>query len=125
VLHRLRLTWGRPPAEEQKPTADKMSDLLAYVEDFVRRRADDPRGDYTSGLLRIREENEDALSLEEATSIIYSRTFAGHETTTNLIANGLRQLLTRWEAWDELREDPDLIENAVEEMLRFDTSVPA
>ena len=42
-----------------------------------------------------------------------------------MIANGLRQVLTRREAWNELREDPDLIENAVEEMLRFDTSVPA
>jgi cytochrome P450 len=125
VLHRLRLTWGRPPAEEQKPTADKMSDLFTYVEDFVRGRADDLRDDYTSDLLRIREEDEDALSLEEVTSIIYSLTCAGHETTTNLIANGLRQLLTRREAWNELREDPDLIENAVEEMLRFDTSVPA
>jgi cytochrome P450 len=122
---RLRLTWGRPPAEEQKPTADKMSDLFAYVEDFVRGRADDLQDDYTSDLLRIREEDEGALSLEEVASIIYSLTFAGHETTTNLIANGLRQLLTRREAWNELREDPDLIENAVEEMLRFDTSVPA
>jgi cytochrome P450 len=102
-----------------------MSDLFTYVEDFVRGRADDLRDDYTSDLLRIREEDEDALSLEEVTSIIYSLTFAGHETTTNLIANGLRQLLTRREAWNELREDPDLIENAVEEMLRFDTSVSA
>ena len=76
-------------------------------------------------MLRIREEDEDALSLEEVTSIIYSLTFARQETTTNLIANGLRQLLLRREAWNELREDPDLIENAVEEMLRFDTSVPA
>jgi cytochrome P450 len=122
---RLRLTWGRPSAEEQKPTADKMSDLFAYVEGFVRGRADELRDDYTSDLLSIREEDEEALSLEEVTSIIYSLTFAGHETTTNLIANGLRQLLLRREAWNELGEDPDLIENAVEEMLRFDTSVPA
>ena len=102
-----------------------MSDLFAYAEGFVRGRADDLRNYYTSDLLRIREEDEDALSLEEVTSTIYSLTFAGHETTTNLIANGLRQLLLRRETWNELREDPDLIENAVEEMLRFDTSVPA
>lgn len=116
---------GASSAEEQKPTADKMSDLFAYVEGFVRGRADDLQDDYTSDLLRVREEDEDALSLEEVTSIIYSLTFAGHETTTNLIANGLRQLLLRREAWNEVREDPDLIENAVEEMLKFDTSVPA
>ena len=75
-------------------------------------------------MLRIREEDEDALSLEEVTSIIYSLTFARQETT-NLIVNGLRQFSTRWAVWNELREDPDLMENAVEEMLRFDTSVPA
>jgi cytochrome P450 len=115
-----------PPADRgAEAHGRKMSDLFAYVEDFVRGRAGNLRDGYTSDLLRIWEEDEGALSLEEVTSIIYSRTFAGHETTTNLIANGLRQLLTRWEAWDELREDPDLIENAVEEMLRFDTSVPA
>ncbi|MCA1737478.1 MAG: cytochrome P450 [Actinobacteria bacterium] len=122
---RLRLTWGRPPAEEQKPTVEKMSDLFAYIEDFVHQRANDLRDDYASDLLRIREEDEDALSLEEVTSIIYSLSFAGHETTTNLIANGLRQLLLKREPWEELREDHYLIENAVEEMLRFDTSVPA
>lgn len=122
---RLRLTWGRPKAEEQKPTAEKMSSLFTYVEDFVQQRANDLRDDYISDLLRIREEDEDALSLEEVTSIIYSLTFAGHETTTNLIANGLRQLLIHRESWEELREDHSLLENAVEEMLRFDTSVPA
>jgi cytochrome P450 len=122
---RLRITWGRPSAEEQMPTVEKMSSLFAYVEDFVHQRANDLRDDYTSDLLRIREEDEEALSLEEVTSIIYSLTFAGHETTTNLIANGLRQLLLRREQWEELREDPSLLENAVEEMLRFDTSVVA
>ena len=122
---RLRLTWGRPSAEEQVPIVEKMSALFAYVEDFVRGRTDDLRDDYTSDLLRIREEEEGALSLEEVTSIIYSLTFAGHETTTNLIANGLRQLLLHREQWEELREDPSLLGNAVEEMLRFDTSVVA
>ncbi len=47
-----------------------MSDLFAYVEDFVRGRADDLRDDYTSDLLCIREEDEDALNLEEVTSTI-------------------------------------------------------
>jgi cytochrome P450 len=56
---RLRLTWARPSDEEQKSTVDKMSDLFAYVEDFVRGRADNLRDDYTSDLLRIREEDEE------------------------------------------------------------------
>jgi cytochrome P450 len=122
---RLKITWGRPLPEEQLATVEKMASFFAYIEDFVRRRAEDLRDDYTSDLLRILAEDEENLSLEEVLSICYSLSFAGHETTTNLILNGLRQLLSRPGLWDELREDPSLIENAVEETLRRDTSVVA
>jgi cytochrome P450 len=67
--------------------------------------------------------DENNLSLEECISVAYSVSFAGHETTTNAILNGLRQLLARPELLEELRENPSLIENAVEEVLRRDTSV--
>ena len=120
---RLKLTWGRPLPEEQLATVEKMTSFFEYIENFVQERAEDLRDDYTSDLLRIRAEDEGDLSLEEVVSIDYSLSFAGHETTTNLILNGLRQLLGRPGLWDELREDPSLIENAVEEILRRDTSV--
>lgn len=120
---RLKITWGRPLPEEQLETVEKMTSFFDYIENFVHARAEDLRDDYTSDLLRIRAEDESNLSLEEVVSIDYSLSFAGHETTTNLILNGLRQLLARPELWEELREDPYLIENAVEETLRRDTSV--
>src|SRR5215217_7466630 len=122
---RLKITWGRPLPEEQLATIEKMTSFFHYIEDFVRRRAEDLRDDYTSDLLRIRAEDEENLSFDEVVSICYSLSFAGHETTTNLILNGLRQLLGQPGLWDELREDPSLIENAVEETLRRDTSVIA
>lgn len=122
---RLKITWGRPLPEEQLQTIEKMTAFFDYIEDFVYRRAEDLRDDYTSDLLRIRAEDQENLSLDEVVSICYSLSFAGHETTTNLILNGLRQLLGRPGLWDELREDPGLIENAVEETLRRDTSVVA
>lgn len=122
---RLKLTWGRPLPEEQLVTVEKMSSFFAYIEDFVHRRAEDLRDDYTSDLLRIRAEDESNLSLEECVSIDYSLSFAGHETTTNLILNALRNLLSRPGLWEELREDPALIPNTVEETLRRDTSVIA
>jgi hypothetical protein len=50
--------------------------------------------------------------------------FAGHETTTNLLGNALVQLLSRSGLWEELRADRGLIPGAVEETLRYDTSVP-
>jgi cytochrome P450 len=122
---RLKITWGRPLPEEQLETVDKMASFFDYIENFVRERAGDLRDDYTSDLLRIRAEDEGNLSLEEVVSIDYSLSFAGHETTTNLIVNGLLNLLSRPALWEELREDPSLIPNAVEETLRRDTSVVA
>jgi cytochrome P450 len=120
---RLKLTWGRPLPEEQLATVDKMSSFFDYIENFVNEKAKNPGDDYTSDLLQIRAEDEGNLSLDEVVSICYSLSFAGHETTTNLILNGLRNLLSHPELWDELREDESLIENAVEEVLRRDTSV--
>lgn len=120
---RLKITWGRPLPEEQMQTVEKMTSFFDYIENFVHRRSSDLRDDYTSDLLRIRAEDETNLSLEEVVSIDYSLSFAGHETTTNLILNGLRQLLSHPGLWDELRENPSLIPNAVEEVLRRDTSV--
>lgn len=120
---RLKITWGRPLPEEQLETVEKMASFFDYIENFVHGRAEDLRDDYTSDLLRIRAEDEGNLSLEEVVSIDYSLSFAGHETTTNLILNGLRQLLARPKLWEKLRENPLLIENAVEETLRRDTSV--
>jgi len=48
---------------------------------------------------------------------------AGHETTTNLLGNGLWLLINHPEAWRELRADPDLLDGAIEEMLRFESPV--
>lgn len=120
---RLKLTWGKPLPEEQLATVEKMASLYEYIENFVHQRADDLQDDYTSDLLRIRAEDENNLSLEEVISIDYSLSFAGHETTTNLILNGLRNFLAKPKLWEELRADPSLIPNAVEETLRRDTSV--
>src|SRR5829696_4207362 len=102
-----------------------MTSFFDYIENLVHEKANNLGDDYTSDLLRIRAEDEDNLSFQEVVSICYSLSFAGHETTTNLILNGLRRLLGQPGLWDELREEPSLIENAVEETLRRDTSVIA
>ncbi len=122
---RLKLSFGRPAPEEQMPVVEKMTQLFTYLENFVHERAHAPRDDYTGDLIRIAAEDDSDLKIEEIVSMVYSLSLAGHETTTNLISNGLRQLLSRPGLWQELRQDPSLIENAIEEMLRFDTSVIA
>ena len=48
---------------------------------------------------------------------------AGHETTTNLIGNGLLALHRNPDQWQRLKADPSLIPNAIEELLRYDSSV--
>jgi cytochrome P450 len=48
---------------------------------------------------------------------------AAHETTTNLLSNGVRRLMENRDQWDLLVADPSLIPNAVEECLRYDTPV--
>lgn len=122
---RLKLSFGRQSFEEQRVTVERMTGFFEYLENFVHEKAKAPGDDYTSDLLRIAAEDESDLAAEEIVSMLYSLSFAGHETTTNLIANGLRQILSRPGLWEELRQDPSLIENAVEEMLRFDTSTIA
>src|SRR5262249_33813237 len=75
-----------------------------------------------SGLLLARAGDLPALNLHEVTQIVYELLTAGHETTTGLIGNALRQLLTRRDAWEEIRRDAALIPNAVGGVLRFAAS---
>ena len=55
--------------------------------------------------------------------MVYGLLIAGHETTTSMSANAIVTLMRHREAWDRLCADPALIPNAVEELLRFDSSV--
>ena len=122
---RLVFTWGRPSPEVQAQVARNMVAYWRYCERFVAQRFEDPRDDYTSDLLRTHLEDPEALSVDEVTNVVYGLSFAGHETTTNLIANAVRQLLARRDQWDALCADLSLVPGAVEETLRYDTSVIA
>ena len=88
------------------------------------RKLDDRGDDLTSDLLAIHDEDPERLTLAEIASILFSLSFAGHETTTGLIGNNVRRLLEDPARWDQLIADPSLILGAVEETLRFDPSVP-
>jgi cytochrome P450 len=122
---RLLLMWGRPTEDEQVRLARGMAAFWRYAQALVARRADEPRDDFTSDLLRARDGDLPALTHQEVTQIVYELLFAGHETTTGMIGNALRQLLTHRHAWEEICADPALIPNAVEEVRRFDSSVIA
>jgi cytochrome P450 len=121
---RAALAWGRPGPGEQVEAATAMVAYRRYLRELVAAKAAVPADDLASALVVIHHEDPDALSLEEAASILFSLSFAGHETSNNLIANCVRRLLEDPTRWDAVVTDPELISGAVDEVLRFDPSVP-
>ena len=121
---RATLAWGRPAPEEQVEHARNMAAYRGYLRALVQSKVDDRADDYASALLAIHDEDPEALSHEEIASILFSLSFAGHETTNYLIGNLIRRLLERRERWEAVVADRGLIPGAVDETLRYDTSVP-
>ena len=105
---------------EQANTGTQMGN--AYFDQLCDLRRREPQDDLTTELVRA-EEAGDRLTAEELRSNIGLLFGAGHETTTNLIGNGLLALHRHRDQWERLKADPALIPNAIEELLRFDSSV--
>jgi len=122
---RLLFMFGQPTEEEQCRLARAMAAFWSYAEELVVSRAKEPREDVTSDLLTARDGDLPALTQAEVTTIIYGLLLAGHETTTNLLGNAFRRLLGQRSAWEEICQDQSLIPNAIEEVLRLDSSVIA
>lgn len=120
---RLLLTYGKLADDDQVEAATAMLAMWKYVDDFVARRWAEPVDDLTSDLVRLSGEKPDQLNQFDIVNIVYSMALAGHETTTNTIGNGVLALLLHREQWQRLIEDPGSIENAVEEILRFEGPV--
>jgi cytochrome P450 len=116
-------------SSEKALHAEKM---LGEMREFVRRLVREREAKKSAGALVGDEDviaalvmqDADALSEEELLSTAVTLFVAGHETTTHLLGNGIFALLERPQLVAGLRHDPTLIENAVEEMARFDGSVP-
>src|SRR4051794_79972 len=121
---RASLAWGRPGPEEALHHAQQMVLYRRYLRELVAAKVEARGDDFTSALLEIGDEDPDALTPEEIASILFSLSFAGHETTNNLIGNCVRRLLEVPERWARLVAEPELIADAVDEILRFDPSVP-
>ena len=90
---RASLAWGRPAEDEQVEHARNMAAYRGYLRGLVAAKADDRADDYCSALLAIHDEDPEALTHEEIASILFSLSFAGHETTNYLIGNLVRRLL--------------------------------
>ncbi|THA52927.1 cytochrome P450 [Streptomyces sp. A1136] len=109
---------------EGSPAGAAHEQLSAYLADLVEAKAKSPGEDLLSALIRTRDEDGDSLSAEELIGMAFLLLVAGHETTVNLISNGVRALLAHPKQLSELRADFDgLLPGAVEEMLRYDGPV--
>ena len=120
---RAALSFGRPAAADQVEIATSMAAYRRYMRDLVDAKAREPGDDLASDLIAIHREDPERLTLGEIASILFSLSFAGHETTTGLIGNTVRRLLEDPGRWADVVQRPDLIPAAVEETLRFDPSV--
>lgn len=92
--------------------------FLRYLRRFIVSKRDDPADDLVSDLVRQEAQGE-RLNQDELMAMVAILLSAGHETTTNLIGNGMLALLERPERREQLRTEPGLLDPGIEELLRF------
>jgi cytochrome P450 len=99
-----------------------MTAFTDYLRALCEEKRKNPGEDLISALVQA-EEAGDKLSEDELLGMVFLLLVAGHETTVNLIGNGMLALLQHPDQLGKLREDPSLIKPAVEELLRYDGPV--
>ena len=119
---RKAFSWGHPTTTQQIEIAENMLAYWRYCRDFTAHKRRHRGDDFASELINAHEANPDDLSYREVESIIYGLSFAGHEAVTALICNTLLCLLPRRDTWGTICADHALIPNAIEEVLRYNSS---
>jgi cytochrome P450 len=125
--------WSRALARSLDPSvlrsaaldaaiANAERDLTEYLEDLLSFRRTAPGDDLLSALLAV-EADGDRILPNEVVNLALLLLVAGHETTVNLIGNGVLALLRAPDQLDLLRHSPHLVAGAVDELLRFDSPV--
>ncbi len=123
----LAILWALEPAPHATVLARghaAVNEFTAYLRTLVterRRKPGDPEADVLTRLIA-----GDAQGQLSEAELLHNCIFllnAGHETTTNLIGNGVHALLTHREQLERLQRDPRLIHSAVEELLRYESPI--
>lgn len=132
ALHGTFVNWSRAIAvfrgnpNRTVEEAQAAQDALVNMTEFFRKTVADRRRNKGTDLISLLidiEEDGDALTEEELYAQCIALLFAGHETTRNLIGNGMYTLLKHPQETAELRDNPQMIRSAVEELLRFESPV--
>ncbi|MFE0022227.1 cytochrome P450 [Amycolatopsis sp. NPDC059021] len=121
-----RREWGKVvqpvgPTDPGRPRYEALlRGLQGYIADVTADKRANPGEDLLSTLVRANDDG--VLSKEELDSMVFQLLVAGQEPVTNQISTALMTLLRRPEKLAELRDDPELLPSAVEELLRFDSA---
>jgi len=121
------LTLTIEPGVLRTPEQDAAIDtariqLAEYIGELLNSRRQQPGDDLISALLAVRD-GDDRLTESELISLVTLLLMAGHETTVNLLGNGLVALLRNRDQLDRWRADPSIALAAVDEITRFDSPV--
>jgi vitamin D3 1,25-hydroxylase len=108
--------------QSQEESGQASGQLYQYLVDLIAAKRENPDDALISALIEVADDG-DRLSEEELVAMAMMLLIAGHETTVNLVGNGVLALLTHPEQRALLRERPELIVPAVEEFLRWDSPV--
>jgi cytochrome P450 len=103
---------------------EAMAALADFLRPVVRDRRANPQDDLLSGMVQA-EMRGDFLSEDEVIANAILMVFAGHETTMNLLANGMVAFSKFPDQWQRLRDDPSLAVKTTEEVLRYDGPIRA
>ena len=109
-------------SETYESAMKSVAELIDYLRELVAQRRKEPKDDLISALV-MAENQGDSFTQEELFSMCVLLIFAGHETTTNLISNGILAPLNNPSELAKLRQNPSLIVPAIEEIIRYDGPV--
>jgi cytochrome P450 len=118
-------TWSNVLISGGVPAADIQAGGIAmagYLSALIEAKRADPGADMMSALVQSHDA-DDRLAHDELVAMAFLLLVAGHETTVNLIANGVLALITNPDQLAALRADRSLLPGAIEEFLRFESPV--
>ncbi|MCF3106316.1 cytochrome P450 [Streptomyces roseoverticillatus] len=122
VVTGLDFTPGEDPGPRRRAAQEARTAMGLYLGGLAEKRRGYPTGDMLSAL--VNDSGPDGqLTQEELMVSTVLLLIAGHETTVNLITNGMLTLLRHPEALERLRAEPELMPRAVEELLRYEPPV--
>jgi len=113
---------NKPSEADLSRAQDALMEMRAYIKGMINERRRQPRGDLMGKFVAAESEGQ-RLSEAELISTCVTLFTAGHETTLSLISNTIYTLLANSDQYQLLRQDPGLLESAIEESLRYESPV--